>query len=155
LAMAEDLQRFIEDRPIRARRVSRRERVWRWCRRNPVIASMAAALVLVFLAGFAGVAWKWQEAEREKNGAQAAENREAVAHAEADRERRQAETNLYHSLVREAQAIQRLRDNGYRKEVWERLKQALALKTPDRDPAQLRQEAAACLGDFLGLEPTT
>ncbi len=37
-ALAEDLQRFVEDRPIRARRVSASERLVRWCRRNPWIA---------------------------------------------------------------------------------------------------------------------
>jgi serine/threonine protein kinase/WD40 repeat protein len=153
--LAADLRCYVEDRPIRARRVSARERLWRWCRRNPVVAGLTAALVLVFLAGFAGVAWKWQEAEQEKYVAQAAENREAAAHSEADRERQHAETNLYHSLVREAQAIRRVRENGYRHEVWDRLKQALALDTPDKDPAQLRQEAVACLGDFVGLPPTT
>ena len=50
-ALAEDLRRFVEDRPIRARRVSAAERLVRWCRRNPVIASSigvaAAALVAV------------------------------------------------------------------------------------------------------------
>ncbi len=50
-ALAEDLRRFVEDRPIRARRVSAAERLARWCRRNPVIASSigvaAAALVAV------------------------------------------------------------------------------------------------------------
>jgi WD40 repeat protein/serine/threonine protein kinase len=76
-AMAEDLRRFIEDEPIRARQVSQTERVRRWCRRNPVVAGLAAALALVFLAGFAGVAWKWQEAERQKDIAQAAERGEA------------------------------------------------------------------------------
>jgi WD40 repeat protein len=75
-------------------------------------------------------------------------NREAGAHA-------QAVKNLYHSLVREAQAIRRVRDNGYRQEVWNRLKQALALETPEKDLGELRQEAVACLGDFVGLAPTT
>jgi WD40 repeat protein/serine/threonine protein kinase len=65
-ALAEDLQRFIEDEPIQARRVSPTERVRRWCRRNPVVAGLTAALVLVFLVGFAGVIWKWQDAERQK-----------------------------------------------------------------------------------------
>src|SRR5262249_6611356 len=59
---AADLQRFIEDEPIQARRVSQAERFRRWCRRNPVVAGLTAALVLVFLAGFVGVAWKWREA---------------------------------------------------------------------------------------------
>jgi WD40 repeat protein/serine/threonine protein kinase len=62
-ALAEDLQRFLADEPIRARRISRAEWFWRWCRRNPVVAGLTAALVVVFLAGFAGVAWKWWEAE--------------------------------------------------------------------------------------------
>src|SRR5205807_1396464 len=61
-AMAEDLKRFVEDRPIRARRVSEAEKFWRWCRRNPLPASLLAGIVLVFLAGFAGVSWQWREA---------------------------------------------------------------------------------------------
>src|SRR5262249_32301959 len=94
-ALAEDLQRFIEDRPIRARRTSTRERLWRWCRRNPAVASLISALVLVLLAGKAGIAWKWLEAERQKEIAQAAEQNEAEQHAiaqqEADRANREAD----------------------------------------------------------------
>jgi WD40 repeat protein/serine/threonine protein kinase len=153
--LAADLQRFVDDEPIRARRASLPERSWRWCKRNPAVASLMAALALVFMAGFAGVTWKWRDAEWQKDRAKAAQAREAAERAEADRERRRAEMNFYHSLVREAQATRRLRNAGYRRDVWDRLKQALALKTPDKDPSQLRQEAAACLGDFVGLAPTT
>ena len=54
-SLAEDLQRFIEDEPIKARRVSRTERLWRWCRRHPAraAASLLAFLVLVALATLA------------------------------------------------------------------------------------------------------
>jgi eukaryotic-like serine/threonine-protein kinase len=54
-ALAEDLQRFIEDEPIQARRASRTERLWRWCRRHPAqaAASVLAFLVLVALATLA------------------------------------------------------------------------------------------------------
>ena len=49
-ALAEDLRRFIEGRPILARRVPRVERAWRWCKRNRVeallIGGIAAALIL-------------------------------------------------------------------------------------------------------------
>jgi serine/threonine protein kinase/formylglycine-generating enzyme required for sulfatase activity len=61
--MAEDLKRFVEDRPVRARRVSEAEKLWRWCRRNPLPAGLLAGMVLVFLAGFAGVFWQWRVAE--------------------------------------------------------------------------------------------
>ncbi len=53
-ALAEDLQRFADDRPIRARRVLTAERLFRWCWCNPGIASAiglasAAIAVLVLL----------------------------------------------------------------------------------------------------------
>jgi WD40 repeat protein/serine/threonine protein kinase/tetratricopeptide (TPR) repeat protein len=48
-ALAEDLRRFVEDRPIRARRISPAERLMRWCRRNKVLAASlgVAAVALV------------------------------------------------------------------------------------------------------------
>ena len=49
-ALAEDLNRFIDGRPIQARRVSVPERAWRWCRRNPWLAGLSAALVLALVA---------------------------------------------------------------------------------------------------------
>jgi eukaryotic-like serine/threonine-protein kinase len=61
--MAEDLKRFVEDRPVRARRASEAEKFWRWCRRNPLPASLLAGIVLVFLAGFVGVSWQLRVAE--------------------------------------------------------------------------------------------
>ena len=60
--MADDLKRFVEDRPVRARRISEPERVWRWCRRNPLPASLVAGIVLVVMVGFAGVFWQWRVA---------------------------------------------------------------------------------------------
>ncbi len=51
-ALAEDLRRFVEDRPIRARQISPMERLARWCRRNPWLAtslSLAAASMILAL----------------------------------------------------------------------------------------------------------
>src|SRR5208282_845050 len=48
--MAADMRRFQEDRPIQARRISSVERFGRWCRRNPIVASLTggvAALLIV------------------------------------------------------------------------------------------------------------
>jgi formylglycine-generating enzyme required for sulfatase activity/predicted Ser/Thr protein kinase len=55
-AMAEDLRRFLEDRPILARRTGVHERLARWCRRNPVVAGLQAAVFLL-LAMVAVMAW--------------------------------------------------------------------------------------------------
>jgi TolB-like protein/Flp pilus assembly protein TadD/tRNA A-37 threonylcarbamoyl transferase component Bud32 len=44
-ALAEDLERWLEGRHIIARPVSPPARAWRWTRRNPVVAGMAALLL--------------------------------------------------------------------------------------------------------------
>jgi WD40 repeat protein/serine/threonine protein kinase len=64
--LAEDLRRYMDDRPILARRASESEKLRRWCRRNPVPAGLLATLFLVFWAGFGLVAWKWREAVAER-----------------------------------------------------------------------------------------
>jgi serine/threonine protein kinase/WD40 repeat protein/tetratricopeptide (TPR) repeat protein len=48
-ALAEDLRRFLADRPIQARRIFWPEQVWRWCRRNPTIARLTAAVTLLLV----------------------------------------------------------------------------------------------------------
>ena len=49
-AMAEDLRRFLSDEPIQARRIGGAERAWRWCRRNPGMASASALSILALVA---------------------------------------------------------------------------------------------------------
>lgn len=50
LEFAEDLHRFIEEQPIRARRLPVLARMWRWTRRNPVIASLTLLAAILFIA---------------------------------------------------------------------------------------------------------
>ncbi len=49
--MAEDLRRWLDGDLIHARRLSAKERAVRWCRRNPAVAGLSAAVVVVLLLG--------------------------------------------------------------------------------------------------------
>jgi tetratricopeptide (TPR) repeat protein len=48
--LADDLRRFLDDRPIRARRTGPLRLAWRWCRRNPAIAGSLAVAMLLLVA---------------------------------------------------------------------------------------------------------
>ena len=56
--MAEDLQRFVNDEPIKARRIGSVERFGRWCRRNPAVASLMAAVLVLMAVGTALSTWQ-------------------------------------------------------------------------------------------------
>ncbi|MBY0232968.1 MAG: protein kinase [Gemmataceae bacterium] len=92
--LADDLRRFTEDRPVKARRTGLLEHAWRWCRRNPAVAGLAAALLVALVAGFAGVVWKWREAESALDRAEKTAGELRVASLRADVQRRLAEGNL-------------------------------------------------------------
>ncbi|HMF16733.1 MAG TPA: sugar-binding protein, partial [Gemmataceae bacterium] len=47
--LAEDLRRFVEDRPVRARRISNFERMLRWARRNQGTAAALAAIAMLLI----------------------------------------------------------------------------------------------------------
>jgi WD40 repeat protein/serine/threonine protein kinase len=47
----EDLQRFVNDEPIKARRIGSVERLGLWCRRNKGIAALTATVAVLLLAG--------------------------------------------------------------------------------------------------------
>jgi hypothetical protein len=55
LALADDLRRFLDGRPIQARPVGRLERAWRWCRRNPALAALGVLVTAALIAAVAGV----------------------------------------------------------------------------------------------------
>jgi serine/threonine protein kinase/WD40 repeat protein len=48
--LAADLQRFLDDQPIKARRQTTAETVWRWARHHRMVASLAAVVLLLLVA---------------------------------------------------------------------------------------------------------
>lgn len=63
--LAEDLGRYLRSETIVARPVSPPEKAWRWCRREPALASALTACVLASLLGVLGIMWQWRRAESE------------------------------------------------------------------------------------------
>ncbi len=141
-----------EQATARARAAERRKR-------RRLVLGAAALLALAAIGGMLAVLEVQRRANSdlaEKNSALAVEHAKATqAQKIAQAERQQAVTNLYHARVEEAGALRRARAMGYRGQVFNLLREALQLDTPDRDSDRLRQEAVNCLGDFVGLEPMT
>ncbi len=52
-ALADDLRRWLDGRPVAARPVGAGERLWRWGRRNPALAAALGALAVALLLGTA------------------------------------------------------------------------------------------------------
>jgi WD40 repeat protein/serine/threonine protein kinase len=88
--MAEDLKRFVEDRPVRARRISGAERLWRWCRRNPIETAMAAAVILALVMGTTVSYLKYLDAEKQKGIALEQQARAEAGEREAQEQRTMA-----------------------------------------------------------------
>ncbi len=104
--LAEDLKRYVEDRPVRARQVSLPERLWRWCKRNPAVAGLVLASTVALLAlvgaGVALLAFRMterarQEAENARADAERQRGRAEAARADADAQRALARCYLHAS----------------------------------------------------------
>jgi serine/threonine protein kinase/tetratricopeptide (TPR) repeat protein len=92
-ALADDLRAWLEGRPIAARPVRVTTRLWMWCKRKPLVAALAASLILALSSGIAVGCSQWSRAERNY--------RETVA---ANRELKTANANLQSSMVAERAA---------------------------------------------------
>jgi WD40 repeat protein len=62
-ALAEDLERFLAGKPIRARPTSAWERSVKWAGRRPAVAALLALVVFVTALGFGLVTWQWLRAK--------------------------------------------------------------------------------------------
>ncbi|HEY1377145.1 MAG TPA: protein kinase [Gemmataceae bacterium] len=79
-AFAADVRRYLAGEPVLARPMGPAGRAWRWCRRHPGVAGLAAALAVVLVAGTtvsAVLADKWRQS------AVAATSNEGIANQKA------------------------------------------------------------------------
>ncbi len=135
-ALAEDLERFLADRTILARRSSARERAWRWCRRNPAVAALgglaASLVVLVAVVASAAALISIRQLDRT---------------TKAERKTRLA---LGNSLIAEGVALQRTGLSGQRFDSLDRLASAAKVLGSDREGSdrmpEIRNHAITALG---------
>jgi WD40 repeat protein len=121
--LADELQRYLDGRPILARPVGAWERAVKWAKRRPAVAALIVLVVVVGSAGLAGILWKWQEAVTaqgqeavQKAAALQAwgkekEAREAAQNARTDAERKNAQLERQAYATNIAGAVRALAAN--------------------------------------------
>jgi len=80
-ALADDLRRFLEGRPVHARRAGRVERTVRWARRRPALAALVSVSVLAVVGLLGGWAWFTYQLDNART--------KAETHAESERRQRE------------------------------------------------------------------
>jgi serine/threonine protein kinase len=109
-AMADDLRRFLDGWPIRARRVSAAERVVRWCRHNP---GATASLAIFLVAAIASAAFAYRAMQSEAAARRASDRAlsalNTILHNEADpmftEEMRPYRRSLVTEALRQAEGL--------------------------------------------------
>ncbi len=125
--LAEDLARFLDGRPVQARRVSPVEVAWRWARRRPAVAALSAAVGLLVTVVAAGGWWAADRLLRQVHAVSAAE--------------KETTDRLWEARAAEARAGRASRLPGQRLRGLEAVAEAARIRpTPG-----LRNEAVACL----------
>jgi WD40 repeat protein len=141
-ALADDLRRFLADRPIKARRATAREHLWRWCRRNPALATLSGALLLLLVVSAVG------------GVTMSVQLNSALGQARDDRDKardavRQGKIQLFKSLAADARARRFSGRVGQRFGTLESIRKAVALAReldkPAETFAELRDLAIAAL----------
>src|SRR6185437_15873345 len=92
-ALAEDLARFLDGKPITARPVGAAERAAKWVRRNPMVAGLASAVVVTLLLGTAVATAFGILANANAQEAKRKADDEKTARVYAEKEKQRADDN--------------------------------------------------------------
>jgi eukaryotic-like serine/threonine-protein kinase len=104
--LADDLRRFLEDKPIHARRPTIREKTRKWARRHrPVVVTGLVSAAILMLAGIVGLAAYTIEIRRERD-------EKKVALEAAETQRMKAEANLHRALDAIERMLQQVNDES-------------------------------------------
>jgi WD40 repeat protein len=144
-ALAEDLGHWLAGEPIRARRVTGPERLWRWCGRNPVLAALSAAVaVLLLVVGVGLPVAALLRSERDRAVAAEGEARSLLRRAKKAEGEVQFRSHLAQAAAyrHSGQAGQRFLGLG---EVKKALGLAQSLDLGPKALLEVRNEAIACL----------
>jgi len=135
--LAADLGRFLRAEPIHARSISRSERTLRWCKRNPVVASLlAVSVILLFVSlwSLRGESRQRKVAGTQRVAADTQREDADIQRKAADANRQTAEARLWESLLEQSRSN---RLAGNREKSFTAIKEAHRIK-PDK---KLRTEA--------------
>lgn len=123
-----DVERYLQGKPIHARKSSNLERTWRWSRRNPLLAA-ALGLVALLLVGIAGISLAYSaRLSGELKRSQTLQQAERTAHESAQQ-------RLWDSYLSEASALNRSHSIGQRFDALKLIDKATALlDTVGRNP---------------------
>jgi serine/threonine protein kinase/WD40 repeat protein/tetratricopeptide (TPR) repeat protein len=145
--LADDLRRWLGDRPTLARPPSLLQRLRKWSHRHrPLVVGLGVFLTLLAAGlGLGVVAYGVRQGEL-------AEERSRFAREKERSERKIAE-DLRQVLAGRAEAVRMARPPGYRRRVWADLREAITLPARGGSADSVRATLLACLGDPIGLDP--
>lgn len=104
--MADDLGRFLRGEPIIARPVSKFERAWRWCKRNPLVAAPSALATMLLVATAVISTWSFLQISAQAVTIADERDNANTQRDEANKQRQEADKQRLVAVANEEKAQQ-------------------------------------------------